>query len=195
MSPIKSTLLIISFSTISILLISETPGLAQFKVRKDSLEKSTWYEAPRQVQIIDDAPVVHDFRQASPPPPQYINIPANPGGGNLGTIPAGGLHFGDPNAVHTSSGPNLPRAGFGTNIPAGGIAHPGSLPGISHGGLLHPPSSSPVARQSAANPVNTYKPGPSVSSYGGYSNNGGGSSYGASQRSSEASVRGSLLRK
>ncbi len=171
---------------------------AQFKVRKDSLEKSTWYTAPRQIQIIDDAPIVKDYR--TPPQGsqdnQYVDIPANPGG-NSNTIPAGGMHFGNPNAAHVSSGPNLPRAGFGTNIPSGGIAHPGSLPNISHGGLLHPPNSA----QPAAAPRNNYQApvarpqSPVASSYGGYSS-GSGNSYGASSnRSTEANVRGTLLRK
>ncbi len=166
---------------------------AQFKVKKDSLEKSTWYEAPRQIQIIDDSPIIHDYRPApqTNQDNQYVNIPANPGG-NSSSIPAGGLHFGTP-AARVSAGSNLPSAGFGTNIPVGGIAHPRSLPGISHGGLLHPPSSAPVAN---APPATSYKPSaPAVSSYGGYNSGGGNSYVGSSNKSTQTNVRGTLLRK
>ncbi len=166
---------------------------AQFKVKKDSLEKSTWYEAPRQIQIIDDSPIIHDYRPApqTNQDNQYVNIPANPGG-NSSSIPAGGLHFGTP-AARVSAGSNLPSAGFGTNIPVGGIAHPRSLPGISHGGLLHPPRSVSVAN---APPATSYKPSaPAVSSYGGYNSGGGNSYVGSSNKSTQTNVRGTLLRK
>ncbi len=39
---------------------------AQFKVRKDSLEKSTWYTAPRQIQITSDDIYVAEGSQKLP---------------------------------------------------------------------------------------------------------------------------------
>jgi hypothetical protein len=121
------------------------------RVNSKALEKTTYYNAPREIQIIDDRPVVRDFREA-PQNPQGIDLPpgpgagggGNPGGGGAGAldggggpanIPAGGLHIpgvGTDPGYRTPSGLGLPppKSGFGrdTNIPARGMGPRGALP-------------------------------------------------------------------
>jgi hypothetical protein len=114
-------------------------------------QKTTWYNAPREIQIIDERPVIKDFREA-PAAAQGIQLPPGPqagggfgggGGGALGddgggTIPAGGIPIGGAPGQQgyrneTPGGPlGLPKADFGhrpSNIPAGGLGPKGPLPG------------------------------------------------------------------
>src|SRR5579872_2563452 len=50
------------------------------KIRKDALEKVKWNTAPREYQIIDDRPIIRDFREA-PQDPGTVDIGAAAGGG------------------------------------------------------------------------------------------------------------------
>ncbi len=128
-------------------------------------QKASWYNAPREVQIIDERPVVRDFREA-PAAPQSIQLPPGPqgfggpggggGGGAMGdggggdVLPAGGMPIGggmgDPGYRNAPmSGLPLEKSGFNrtpSNIPAGGIRPKGVLPsgqttGV-HGSLMTP---------------------------------------------------------
>lgn len=111
-------------------LMASAPAQAQ-RVRKDLLEKSHWYVAPREYQIIDDRPVIRDFREA-PEAAGTVDLPPGPGmpGGGGGGGGAGALAGGGPGSTPTASelhpgGPNqgfrnapqemrsLPKAGFG----------------------------------------------------------------------------------
>ncbi len=47
------------------------------RINTKSLEKATFYNAPREIQIIDDRPVVRDFREA-PTQDQGIELPPGP---------------------------------------------------------------------------------------------------------------------
>ncbi len=53
---------------------------AQNTMSDKAMEKSRFYTAPREYQIIDDRPVVRDFREA-PATGSQIGIPNGPGGG------------------------------------------------------------------------------------------------------------------
>ncbi len=117
-----------------------------------ALEKARFYNAPRQIDILDDRPVIRDFREA-PTAPGQIGLPNGPGAnrggagaggvGDLGggsgantTIPGGGLPLqgGSGPAYRTAPGGlgTLPQSGFGgTNIPARGLGPRGILPGVN----------------------------------------------------------------
>lgn len=130
--------------------VAIAPAADAQSVNSKAKEKVRWYNAPREIQIIDDRPIVKDFREA-PSVPQGIQLPPGPTGhGNLGgggggamggddggTLPAGGMPLGNGGGpgyrTDSPSGPvGLPKADFGhqgTNIPAGGIGPKGPLPG------------------------------------------------------------------
>jgi hypothetical protein len=85
-------------------LSSAAPAWAQ-TVNKNATEKSTWHTAPREIQIIDDRPIIRDFREA-PAMPQQIQLPPGPvgSGGGYGGNGAGAL-----------------AGGPGSTLPAGGM--------------------------------------------------------------------------
>ena len=72
--------------------VAVKPANAQ-KVHKKHLEKARWHNAPRQFQIIDDRPIIKDFREA-PAQAEHITMPPPPrgfhGGGRGGGSGAGG---------------------------------------------------------------------------------------------------------
>ncbi|MBX9689042.1 MAG: hypothetical protein K2X27_20200 [Candidatus Obscuribacterales bacterium] len=157
-------------------------------------QKASWYNAPREVQIIDERPVVRDFREA-PSAPSMIQLPPGPqgfggasgggGGGAMGdgggspVLPAGGMPIGDGGPGYrgpSMGGLPLERAGFNrspSNIPAGGIHPRGALPngqttGV-HGSMMTPTahSAGPAAgagNRAAMAPVRAATP---AASYGG----------------------------
>ncbi|MGH7192861.1 MAG: hypothetical protein ACREJM_04905 [Candidatus Saccharimonadales bacterium] len=119
-------------------------------INQKARQKASWYNTPREIQIIDERPVVRDFREA-PTNPQSIQLPPGPGehrgmyGGGGGAmpdaasvIPAGGMPIGgdagdhgyrlpnDTNPVPLDHGDLAHRP---SNIPAGGIGQKGPLPG------------------------------------------------------------------
>lgn len=128
-------------------------------------DKVEWYHTPHELQIIDDRPIVKDFREP-PTQPQGIQLPpapqgfGAPGGGNGGgamgdggnpSNPAGGIPMqGNGGPAYRSDNPGmsslpLPKSGFGrdSNIPAAGIVpRGGPLPsGVTtgiHGHLMTP---------------------------------------------------------
>lgn len=132
-------------------------ALAQNAVSTKALEKTRFYNAPRQIDILDDRPVVRDFREG-PESAGQIALPNGPGGGAAGgpgaggvgdfgggsgantTIPGGGLHLpggsSEPGYRNAPAGMrSLPQSGFsGSNIPARGLGPRGILPsGVSTG--------------------------------------------------------------
>src|SRR5438552_9013189 len=81
------------------------PAQAQ-QVNTKAKSQAKWFNAPREIQIIDERPMVRDFREA-PSAPQSINLPPGPGehrgefgggGGALpdegGVLPSGGMPIG-----------------------------------------------------------------------------------------------------
>lgn len=112
-------------------------------------QKATFYVAPPQLQILDERPIVHDFREAPqggnsiqlPPAPQGFGGASGGGAGALGGDEPGG-GGGGPYQIPGGGGPGyrnfnpgtsipLPKADFGhaqTNIPAGGVGPRGVLP-------------------------------------------------------------------
>lgn len=128
--------------------VAAAPADAQ-TINAKAKQKATWYNAPREIQIIDERPVIKDFREA-PAAGQQIQLPPGPGagggyggggGGALGgddggVIPAGGMPIGggggSPGYRTDGPGAGLPKADFGhaqTNIPARGLGPRGPLPG------------------------------------------------------------------
>lgn len=127
---------------------------AQNTVNSRALERSRFYTAPREFQIVDESPVIRDFREA-PATGSQINLPNGPGGGpgaggsaGIGggsganaTIPAGGMPLsggasgGNPAYRNAPVGmTSLPKSGFGgSNIPARGLGPRGILPGVTTG--------------------------------------------------------------
>ncbi len=180
------------------------------RINTDVKEKSHWYNAPREVQIIDNRPVVRDFREPDQKPGQ-IELPSGPPAVDGSTIPSGGLPLGGgagSKGYRTPVDPlgDLPNArGFGgTNIPARGVGPRGVLPnGTSSrsaiGKLLTPQTPSGayagpikgISKPSGHTLGNTTAP--SIASYGGYGT-GNGSGVGASSSRTEASVHGVLKR-
>ncbi|CAN5363605.1 hypothetical protein BH10CYA1_BH10CYA1_33790 [soil metagenome] len=217
------SLSVLSFSCLAAL-TSVAPVWAQGSVQKNATEKSTWHTAPREIQIIDDRPIIRDFREA-PVIPQQIQLPPGPvgyggsGGGNGGgalaggpgsTIPAGGMPLSGNQGYRTPSEPMgaLPKSGFGrgSNIPAGGMAPKGMLPsGFSTNGLngkmLNQNKASgagagaPRGMAPSAGRTNGDYKGPAAATYSGGYGNGSGAGYGGSASRTESMVRGSLLRK
>ncbi len=135
--------------TLGVLAITAIAPADAQSVRQDAKSKVRWYNAPREIQITDDRPVIKDFREA-PSVPQSIQMPPGPGayggmggggGGAMGgdggsTLPAGGMPIGggggDPGyRTDSPTGPvGLPKADFGhaqTNIPARGMGPRGPL--------------------------------------------------------------------
>jgi len=150
--------------------------VAAQNVNRKAIEHTTWHTAPREFQIVDDSPIIRDFREAPQNPGQIAMPPgpsANPGGGHgegalgpLGggapSIPAGGLPLQGGNGpgyrTNPSSIPNLgtlPNArGFGgSNIPARGMGPRGLLPNGSSqnviGKLMAQKKPVPVANAAA----------------------------------------------
>lgn len=213
---------VLSFSCITAL-SSVAPAMAQGSVQKNATEKSTWHTAPREIQIIDDRPIIRDFREA-PVVPQQIQLPPGPmgsGGGYGGngagalaggpgsTIPAGGMPLGGNQGYRTPSEPMgaLPKSGFGgTNIPARGMGPKGMLPsGFSTNGLngkmlnQNKPTGAGAGAPRGMSPnmgrSNGNSNAPAAATYSGGYGNGTGNAYGGSASRTDTLVRGSLLRK
>jgi len=194
------------------------------KVPQKALEHSTWNVSPREFQIIDDRPIIKDFREAPrvggtidiPPPPQGFgggagggNGPGALGGGPGASLPGGGVgapgswpaYRGDPPGLQ-----GLPKSGFGrdSNIPARGMGPGGRLPGVTQGVIGKLMNQAPAKGQGAGAPRGMAPPTQArttgnsstpVATYNGGYGTGSGSAYGGSSSKTEASVRGSLLRK
>jgi hypothetical protein len=194
------------------------PDASAQTMDKRSMSKATWNQSPREFQIIDDRPIIKDFREA-PVQPQGIQLPPAPqgfggpggggGGGAMGdgapTVPAGGMPMqGSMGPGYRSDNPGmgalpLPKSGFGrdTNIPAGGMAPKTMLPsgqttGV-HGHMMTPTArtAQPAAaagNRSAMAPAR----GPAAANYGGnYTQASGGGAVAGT--GATTAVRGVLL--
>jgi len=113
-----------------------TPASAQGgpRIQKDVIQKSVWHTSPREIQILDERPVVKDFREA-PEATGSIELPSGPVGYNgSGGGPGAGALGGGPGASIPGSGLALPSngpgyAGSGPVIPGSGLALPSNGPG------------------------------------------------------------------
>lgn len=92
-------------------------------IKRDQLEQVKSHTYRRQIQILDESPLVKDLRQPREIPPTYaINLAPLPGSsGQPGVI------------MLTPEHSNLPQSGFQSQIPAGGMIKP-RLPGTTMGG-------------------------------------------------------------
>lgn len=122
--------------------VSYQQPAAVVRMPKKSLEKVRWFNAPRQIDIIDDRPIVHDHR-TGPEAAESFDIPIVPlpmqvaqAGGNS-PIPAGGIQVaggGLPYRTNTpmlGGLPTLPKVAYDSNIPAHGLAKHLNLPGAT----------------------------------------------------------------
>ena len=195
---------------------------AQGTVSQGAMERSHWYTAPREYQIVDQRPTIKDFREGptnagrSPLPGAPGGASGGPGGGALGggpgsnddVLPSGGLPIpGDGSTPAYRSDPtgmsSLPKSGFGgTNIPVGGLGPRGILPGINQqivGKILNknkyykPPAVAAKA-VAARGPAVTVPAKPSAPSVISYGNYGSTNpnTYGSGLNTA-TKVRGSLL--
>src|SRR5476651_2084808 len=101
---------------------SEAKAQTSVNVKHGQLEHATWYKSNTQLQIVDDGPIVHDYRTAPKNDPGF-QVPIGPVGNNSGQIPEGGMPLGGdgPRAVRMEQN-SLPKSGFGpSNIPARGM--------------------------------------------------------------------------
>lgn len=212
----KLTLTIAAFALGLGLNTMAAPANAQ-KVSGKAIDKVQFYNAPRQVEILDESPIIKD-RRTVPQAPQQFALPpgpagygagyGGPGAGALGgndVMPAGGMQLAGPgvqpyrtsNPMLPNSAVPLPMARPGTNIPAGGIKPAGALPGGTttgvHANIMN--AAGPTAAKArAASPLRA-TPAPVAATYGGgapaYST---GRASGGSPMSVTTGVRGTLLR-
>ena len=91
-------------------------------LKRDALQQVEPFHARKQVQIIDESPIVTDLRRA--PQQDVYNIEVGPG-------PAGQA----PRVFSIKAGGpgSLPFAGTTSNIPAGGMRPVGNLPSTKMG--------------------------------------------------------------
>ncbi|MBX3072418.1 hypothetical protein KF707_10365 [Candidatus Obscuribacterales bacterium] len=118
-------------------------------IQQNKLDKTKFFNAPRQMQILDERPIIKDFREAPASSPM-IALPPGPqgnmggyggnGAGALGDVPSGGgpgsapVQLGGPGVQpyrNADSGGQLPlpKSGFNgpSNIPARGLGPKGPL--------------------------------------------------------------------
>jgi len=187
------------------------------RVKTNASEKSTWYSAPHEFQIVDDRPIIKDFRTA-PAAQQSIELPPAPqgyggagggggsgalGGGSGSTLPAGGMGIPGTGPAYRSEQAALPKSGFGGSNIGKGLHPGGMLPGVNQGivgKMMNQqkagPGSAGPAKGMSVNPNRTSgnSNAPAAATYSGGYGSGSGSSSGSASRT-ESSVRGSLLRK
>lgn len=194
---------------------------AQGMIDQKARQKASWFNAPREIQIIDERPVIRDFREA-PSASNMIQLPPGPqgfggagggggagamgdGGGGSPVLPAGGMPIGDGGPGYRNApamgGLPLDRAGFGnhTNIPARGMAPRGVLPNGTttgvHGAMQTPTARSAPSGAGAGNRggMAAAAPAPAARSYGGPSYTTPTGGYSAGGGGNSTAVRGVLL--
>ena len=135
-------------------------------MRTDALEKVRWYNAPRQIQILNEDPVVKDLRTADQPA-RTIEIQLAPvprQAGAAATLSPGGLQIGPANQMVRSAAPgsgpaSLPKARLGSNIPARSAGSGASLPkGNSTNMLAGKFASNPIGSGAGASRSGASKP-------------------------------------
>ncbi len=186
-------------------LIAVLPASAQSHINSNAMEKTKFYQAPRQVQIVDDRPIIKDFRSA-PDAPQMVQLPEAPQGFNNGfggqgagalgnassVLPAGGLQLGKPSGVVPLG---LPRAGFGSNLrnPAGALPN-GTTTNRLMGKMM--PTNKPLPagapqRRALVQQPRTNAPAPAVATY---QRSYPSTSVASTSANASTNVRGFLLR-
>ena len=214
-----SKVVVLGLSILSVVCLA--PEAKAQTVNPKTMSKANWNQSPREFQIIDDRPIIKDFREPPvqpqgvqlPPPPQGFGGPGSGGGGGaMGdggggspVMPSGGMPMAGGGPGYRTDNPGmgalpLPKSGFGrdTNIPAGGMGPKTMLPsgqttGV-HGSLMTPTAHTvgPASAAGTRGTMTPARPAPVASSYGGnYTRPMGGSS--ASGSGASTAVRGVLL--
>lgn len=155
-------------------LVAAAPAQAQqSQIKTNAIQKSNFFQAPRRIQIIDERPIISDFREGPqavgsiqlPPPPAGFGGAGGGQGG--GALPNGGGGMATP-VAQLPAGPGmlpyrtpfdpqgaLPKVGFGrfSNIPARGMGPRTALPnGVSTG--VHAQMAPLPPRSSTQSPLN-----------------------------------------
>lgn len=216
----KHKILIATLFGISALITVAPAHAQQSSIKEKAMHKATFYNAPRQIQIVDERPIIHDFREA-PQAPGMIQLPPPPqgfggagGGQGGGALPGGdGGGAADP-VMQLPAGPGiapyrtpsnpmgaLPKSGFGgTNIPARGMGPRTALPGGTttgiHGQVMPFAKAGPQAASAGPARAQAARPAaPVAASYGGqpYTQAGGGASGGVGGAGASTAVSGRLM--
>lgn len=217
---LKHKILVASLFGISALIAAAPAHAQQASVKEKAMHKATFYNAPRQIQIVDERPIIHDFREA-PQAPGMIQLPPPPqgfggagGGQGGGAMPGGdGGGAADP-VMQLPAGPGiapyrtpsnpmgaLPKSGFGgTNIPARGMGPRNALQnGTTTGvhGAVNPfaKAAGPSAASAGPRAQAAGRPAPVAASYGGgpYTQAGGGATGGVGGAGASTAVSGRLM--
>ncbi len=126
-----------------------------FQVKKNQLDKVEHYHHPIEVQILDERPMVKDFRTADVQQQYVINVGPGPQAvQNTQVINVPGAPQGSAGSV---SVPRLQPAGFGSQIPAGGTFKPNGLPSGASTNRLMGTYKPPAQTKPASNKI-TSKP-------------------------------------
>ncbi len=199
-------------------LVAAAPANAQqSQINTKARQKADFYNAPRRIQIVDERPIISDFREA-PVAQQQIQLPPGPQGyGPGGGGGQGGMQNGQPMQLPAGPGmlpyrtqPNnlnsLPKVGFGnwSNIPQRGMGPQGALPsGRSSGGHVAMPPMARPPQQTAAGPrpggqrpIAASRPAgsPVAAGYGGnYTQSPGGTNTGVAGSVASTAVRARLI--
>lgn len=210
---------------LSVLITVASPAQAQQSMLKaNARQKSEFYNAPRRIHIVDERPIISDFREAPqapsmvqlPPPPQgFAGMGGGQGGGFIpgqggDTTPAMQLAAGPGIAPYRTPSSNgmipLDRVGFGrySNIPARGMGprvalQNGSTTGV-HAQMMPIAKSAPNPlsngnRAIAANPANFARPQQLASYNGNYTQAQGATNTAVSGTLVNTAVRGHMISK
>ncbi len=201
-------LMVIVVTGVAFLLATPWAEAQQLQMGKGTTQKlgaegDQFYKSRRQIQIIDERPIVHDFRTA-PEAPSTIELPPAPagfsGGANVSggdALPAGGIPVGGRNqGFRSASTQLLPNASFGRNSNMGSYHAPAkAVPGSFTSGVMGRMASKTVSgKATGLTPAAGRAAGPRTASYGDVYGAGSGSSSGGSSMREEHNVRGTLLR-
>ncbi len=203
-------------------LVAAAPAQAQqSQIKMNARQKSEFYNAPRRIQIVDERPLISDFREAPqavgtiqmPPPPQGFFGPGGGQGGgalpfpggNGGATPVAQLPAGQgilPYRTPANQMVPLDRVGFGrfSNIPAGGTGPRVALQNGSTTGVhaTMSPFARPAQRPSMDHPraiASNPRTSAPIASYGGpaYTQSPGGAVTSVNGMLANQAVRGTLL--
>jgi len=116
---LKRCLLISVLALGGSILVTTAPACAQ-SISSRAKENVGWFSSPREIQIIDDRPVVHEFRESPVAEPtvdlSQFAVASQPDNDRpIGTIPSGGLSLAKLNSPRVRAASNqggVARAGL-----------------------------------------------------------------------------------
>jgi hypothetical protein len=124
MNNLRTWLFAITLVTGASFAVCDAAQAQGYKVKTDSLEKTTWFKSKRIIHIVDESPTVIDHRTAPVANDTYTV--------NVAPLAASG---GGRNIVISASPSALPKAGFESNVPLRSAA-PANLPSAKSTNML-----------------------------------------------------------